>query len=353
MAATEKLTVFATGNGDSILIESHGLTVLTDFNHKLDPDGEFPDIDEELRDACPHARLDVFVLTHPDVDHIRGFAEVFHAGTPGQHSPRSRILVDEIWCSPYAVSPNYVTDEAKPLLDEVRRRYALVNTPEGQISGNRLRVLAVGEGDESGHLCSGLSWELLGPTLEEADIPRASPGESENSSNGSSLIIRWTIDVDGKANKILLAGDATANVLERVYRDNRHKLGRLAWNILVSPHHSSRHAMGWKDADDQFHFLPDSVNALSQTLGTGWVVSSSKPVRADGDDPPSPIAKKKYIEILGGAGDRFLCTGSHGADGKPGNVVFRFGSSGPARSKRGSRSGSAASTAVTGGGNYG
>ncbi len=82
MAKEDKLTVFAIGNGDSILIEARGKRILTDINLKSDPTDNLPDLEEELRDACGHGALHLFVLTHPDEDHLRGFADVFHTGNP-------------------------------------------------------------------------------------------------------------------------------------------------------------------------------------------------------------------------------------------------------------------------------
>ncbi len=54
MAKEDKLTVFAIGNGDSILIEARGKRILTDINLKSDPADNLPDLEEELRDACGH-----------------------------------------------------------------------------------------------------------------------------------------------------------------------------------------------------------------------------------------------------------------------------------------------------------
>lgn len=352
MARDDQLTVFATGNGDAILIEARGRRILTDINLKVNAEDELPDLAEDLWDACPDSYLDLFVLTHPDVDHVRGFGELFHVGPPSRHDRRARILVGEIWCSPYGANPNYVTDEAQPIIDEIRRRLRLVGTAEGELPGNRVRVRSADSDETSGQIEAGIRWEILGPTVEEAAIPKAPPGEPENTSNPSSLVIRWAIDVEGTSNLVLLGGDATAPVWERVLRDNEHTPGRLNWNILVSPHHTSRYALGCKDAEGVFRFWPNAVEALSQWMGTGWVVSSSKRVVDDDDDPPSPVAKRKYVEILEGHQERFLCTGDHN-QGNPGNVVFFFTPRGPARTRRGSRSGTAAATAVTGGGSYG
>ena len=139
--ADDKLTVFSVGNGDTILIEAHGKTILTDVHYRArvddDDDGEALDFTSDLRDACANDRLDIFVLTHPDKDHLRGFSDIFHVGRPEDWDDdpdegEVKILVDEIWCTPYGADPNYVTEEAEPLIDEIKRRKALMGNPQGK-----------------------------------------------------------------------------------------------------------------------------------------------------------------------------------------------------------------------------
>ena len=132
------------------MIEAHHKVVLTDIHYtgraQDEGDDEVPDFAPDIRKACGNDHLDVFVSTHPDKDHVGGFCEVFHCGDPNfwdsdPDEGEAKIIVDEIWCSPYGANPHYVTDQAKPLIDEIKRRKALAGTWQADLNGNRLRVM--------------------------------------------------------------------------------------------------------------------------------------------------------------------------------------------------------------------
>ena len=36
-----------------------------------------------------------------------------------------KIIVKEMWCSPYAADPHYTTDISKPVIDEIKQRKKL------------------------------------------------------------------------------------------------------------------------------------------------------------------------------------------------------------------------------------
>lgn len=365
MTRENKLTILATGNGDSILIEAFGRRILTDVNYRGEAqdggNGDCPDIGEVVREACYDDHLDLFVLTHPDADHVRGFDALFHVGPPETHDPDpddgpAKIVVDEIWCSPYAANPAY-TEESKIVVDEIRRRKSLRGTVEGNKPGNRLRILDTA-GDVSGVFSPNLNWELLAPTPAEADIP-AGDEDCRPSSNGSSLVIRWNVVVDGRDNPILLGGDSTVDIWERIRDDNLNDTpGRLTWQVLVPPHHTSRYTLGRKDENDTFEFSDKAIEGLSGQQGSGWCVSSSKEIKRNDDDPPSWSAKQRYLKILANGGEvdagvesRFLCTGTHN-DGKPGHVVLYLTGRGATLSRGGTRK-AAVVSAVARGGSYG
>lgn len=341
--ADNKITFFACDNGDSALIEAHGWTVMTDVNYRAaatdENNDDVNDFAPTIRKACDNDRLDVFVLTHPDEDHLRGFGEIFHLGTPGDRDPDPddgpvKLLVDEIWCSSYAVAPNYDTDVSKPVLDEIARRKRLQGTETGAQNGNRLRILQAEDGAKR-QLTSGLDWRVLAPNADEANIPEAAAGDPPNSANPSSLVIQWTVNVRGKESKVILAGDSTVEVWERI--DAEFSDDCIDWHILLAPHHCSRYSMGRKEVkngEEKFTWSKDALRGLDHPLGNGpHIVSSSR--KFGSKHPPHPQARERYWKILAQGGDvnegvkkRFKVTaGKLGDDAD--DVVFNFTASGP------------------------
>lgn len=331
-----KITFFAVDNGDSVLLEAHAKTIMTDLKYRNpDPNNGNSDLDDIapiIRDACHNDRLDVFVLTHPDKDHLLGYDKIFHVGAPKYRNRTPtygnvKIIVDEIWCSPYALKPNYVTDEAKPVFDEISRRYKLRNTVESLTNGNRLKVLTAGKGQQES-LLGGLKWRLLAPTESEAKIPRVAKNEPENSSNPSSLVIQWSVTVDNSTSKVLLGGDSTVEVWERINSD--YLPVEKEWNILLAPHHCSRHSIGRDDGSDTFKFSDEAISALNNPTGNSPCIICSSRKFKTGQTPPNPLAYKKYLEFLSQHGQtssdsqsRFFITAGKDKK-KPAHIVFKF-----------------------------
>lgn len=338
-----RITFFPVGNGDATLIELNGTTVLTDIHYRTacENDGE-PEFDfaPELQEACHRGRRDyrlrLFVLTHPDRDHLGGFTTLFFTGDPDSYPARPAaddrlILIEEMWVSPYALSPHYETAASAPVLKEIRRRHDLMGTLAGQQDGNRLRVMDTRAG--GGVFAPGLAWRLLAPTPQEAAIPEAPKGEEPNSSNNSSLVIQWTLTVDGGTTELILAGDAEVDIWERLWRDHGRNPLALRRHILLAPHHCSRCSMARKVENERYEYSQPALAALGQANGTGFIVASSKPIKNDDDNPPSWDAKQMYLQMLREAGasdpeSRFLNPDTH-LGGKPDPVVFELSRHGP------------------------
>lgn len=349
MSNATRIRFFPVNNGDTTLIEAGGCVVLTDINYRAectDEDGEAYDFAPDLRAACKRNDgrfvLDVFVLTHPDKDHLTGFQKLLHLGAPDNYKLKPKegetlILVNELWVSPYALDPGYTTEDSEPVVKEIKRRHKLQGTDEGARDGNRIKVLSA-DGDETqGTIGEQLRWQLLAPTEEEADIPLPDPNDNEApkpSCNDSSLVIRWTPAEGDESANVLLGGDATVEVWDRIWRDYKDSPESLGWHILLAPHHCSRGAMARKDEEtDEYIYSDDALDALGQIEGDGFVVSSSKPIKRDDDNPPSWEAKQKYLEILRNGDssakpeERFLNPETH-RDGEPAPVVFELTASG-------------------------
>tara|TARA_R110002049_G_scaffold223399_1_gene395059 strand:- start:3497 stop:4603 length:1107 start_codon:yes stop_codon:yes gene_type:complete len=367
--ATNQITFFAVDNGDAVLLEAHGWTVMTDIKYRAaaadENNEEVNDFAPIIRDACGEDRLDLFVLTHPDEDHLLGFGAIFHLGPPDERDEDpddgdTLLIVNEIWCSEYAADPNYTTSTSKPLLDEIARRKRLQGTAAGDADGNRLRILSASNGAQES-LANGLSWRLLAPTSDEADIPKAAAGDTPNSSNASCLVIQWSITVAGRTSRVLLGGDSTVEVWERIEAD--YSDDQKNWNILLAPHHCSRRSMGrgsTTNGSETFEWSDDAIDGLDHPTGSyPYVVSSSS--KFNQATPPNPRARERYYKILARGGtvtdevrSRFLVTaGKQGEDAE--DIVFKFTASGPTRAIAGTAAAASSLTspASSGGGGYG
>lgn len=374
MRGDYKVTVFAAGCGDSVMIEAHNKVVLTDIHYRKsqaedDENDQVPDFAPDIRKACGDSHLDVFVSTHPDKDHVAGFCEIFHCGHPDSWDSdpdegEPKIIIDEIWCSPYGANPHYTTDQAKPLVDEIKRRKALIGTLDGDRGGNRLVIMDTAT-HTSGKITDSFEWRLLAPTPAEWDIPNTDP---PTSSNPTSLVIQWTVTRGWGDNKILILGDTSVDVLERLEKDVQQKNPEhIAWHVLIAPHHCSRRSIGrvWNGGsiDEEFEESAGALAALGEQRGKGFVVSSSRRVIRGGNTPPSFHAKQRYLRILANGSeidqavrDRFKCTGGNDAVERPEHVIFNLSASGPSLSATAASAtvglgGSAGS--VGGGGSYG
>jgi len=341
MSQENCLSYFPVGNGDTILLEADGHTILTDINYRkslIDKEDAY-DFTNDLRKATKQSDgsylLNIFILTHPDEDHLGGFSEFIHTGSPDDYDNNSEdedslILAAEIWASPYSVDPNYQTDSSKPVIKEIKRRKKLMDTSDGEKDGNRLRILDT-ELESEGDITNNISWLLLAPTPEEADIEDTEDEDTHASSNNSSLVIRWKVTVDGGENFFLLGGDAEIDVWERIWEDYKDETDNISWHILLAPHHCSRSAMARKNEEtEEYEYSDDALSALGEKLDDGFVVSSSKPVEDDDDNPPSWDARNKYLEILSDdePENRFLNPESHKND-EASPVIFQLTSDGP------------------------
>src|SRR5438105_4377353 len=132
-----------TGDSTTLVLKPGKLVMQIDLRHlqKADDEDEpeWPIIDHLVkvlpkRNGRPY--LAVFALTHPDKDHIQGFAELLKKVNIGElwHTPkifRDHDEDDEVMC-----------DDALAFRAEAqRRRKAILANPDNVKSGDRLRVI--------------------------------------------------------------------------------------------------------------------------------------------------------------------------------------------------------------------
>jgi len=303
-------------NGDSILLRAGYKTVMTDLHYRTSSEEHY-DIKPEIKNACPSGHMNYFIVTHTDKDHVRGFDEIFHRGKPDQDR-NGRILVDEIVCTQYVLDLTNPSNEAKDLVNEIRRRNRLSGS-ESKKDGNRLKVVKAGDTISVNDRLKG---HVLSPSQTELDA--ADPkGEQDVAKNNTSIVVQWIYQDGDKSaiTKIILGGDAEREVWDRLHNDE--EAGRLEWHVSTAHHHCSLTPFAQKDEDGEYQDNANAIAAIDHPLGNNaFVVSSSREIKRSKPNPPHYKAKNKWIKIIGKS-ENFFCTATH-KDGQPSSVTFEL-----------------------------
>jgi beta-lactamase superfamily II metal-dependent hydrolase len=323
------------GNGDSTTIcLDDGLLMQVDLNHLECADDE-DDPRIHLLDALipllpkrnnkPY--LPLFVLSHPDLDHCRGFKELL-----------KKVTIGELWFSPRIFSEFKcdLCEDACAFKEEAMRRVKQAIAGK-QEAGDRVRIIGVAEIlDEDGF--KGFPKDRLsvpGTVVTEIDGSDRSAlfrvffhapfkDDSDGERNDTSVGMQVTLISGDQTGQALLLGDLCYPTMKRIF--DVSDAGTLAWNVLLAPHHCSKSVMYWQgDEDDDVVLQQGLLDAIEAAAGSpGYVILSSDscPVtNADGDNPPHAKAKARYEEI---APDGVLCTGTHGDAAAPDPIIFEL-----------------------------
>jgi hypothetical protein len=365
-----KITFFPVGNGDMTLVrfaDQEGTSLLIDMNIRQaadDPNDITRDVGKDLRDRLPkdqHGRpyVDALLLSHPDKDHCTGLMKHFHLGPVADYpddkkkDAEKKIIARELWSSPIvfrrASKEHTLCDDAKAFNTEAKRRVKV--NRDRKFSGVEAgdRILILGE-DEDGKT------DDLGPILVKVDqvfskingkasalfearllapLPKADEAEEDVlSKNHSSTVLAFRLAASlsrTDACRFLTGGDAEVAIWERIWARNKGNKDRLSYDLMLAAHHCSWHTLSydsWSEKKEDAEVSPDARSALSQARDSARIVSSSKPILDDYDDPPCIRAKREYLEILGGVGGRFLCTDEYPNTRRPEPLEFEVGDMG-------------------------
>lgn len=355
-----KITFFPVDNGDMTLIRlanSEAASLLIDCKIRSsadDPDDTTPDVAKALRnrlktDDNNRPYVDAMLLTHPDEDHCLGLKNHFWLGPLSDYSDdnkpqnEKRIVIRQIWSSPMVfrrASKNHtLCDDAKAFNAEARRR----------VEENRKKRFSVGDGDKilvlgedengktddlspilvkAGEQFTGINQSasdfltslLIAPVGKQDDET-----EESLSKNDSSVIINFRIKNSSygtSISKFLAGGDAGVAIWERIA--DEFSVTDLEYDLLLAPHHCSWRSLSydsWSEKRGDAKVSQKARKALSQARYGAFIVSSSKPIFDDDNDPPCIRAKREYREILGTSGV-FKCTGEEPNKSRPAPLEF-------------------------------
>ena len=339
-----KITFFPVGNGDMTLIQlESGRNILIDINIRSaadDVEEETPDVAEELkkrlhRDNFNWQFVDVFLLSHPDKDHCTGLQKHFHLGPLDDWSDEEdKIIIREMWSSPIvfrrASRTHTLCDDAKAFNTEARRRVNIFRKNGKASDGDRILILGEDENGKTDDLRSILikvdeEFNKINGQIDQtiiarllAPLPIAINEEEEESlsKNRSSTIIRFSMACgdNDEACLFLTGGDAEVAIWERIWERNNKNSDNLNYHILLSPHHCSWHSLSydsWSEKGNNAKVCEKAKNSLSFGKTGGIIVSSSKPIKDDNNDPPCFRAKREYLDMAKDFSGRFICIGDN------------------------------------------
>jgi beta-lactamase superfamily II metal-dependent hydrolase len=342
------LAVWPVGNGDSITLALDEKTVIQiDINHRTVADDEedprVPVVDRlvevlPLNDAGDPT-LSVLAITHHDEDHCAGFDELLEA-----------CQVQELWVT----LRSFVEDKDEEGLTEAgeavykeacRRRQAEIDAHakgERPAPGDRLRIIGYHD------VVDNADWKgfpedmLTVPGNLIADINTVDVSEvaeffvhtpfrddtGDGSRNSSSLGLHVTLKNGDSTIRLLLLGDLEHKQIEAFYDVSvAENPDRLEWDLLLAPHHASRHAIrhmvgdDWENADSYEDLKGDAADG-------GVVVVSSRSFDEISDtdsNPPHTDAKKAYEGMVGAENVHWAYEYAKGSDSEPMTFTFEEG----------------------------
>lgn len=286
------------------------------------------------RDGRPY--LAVFVLTHADQDHCRGFQDLL-----------SEVTIGELWATPRLwreydeAGSEGICEDAQAFHEEARRRVAETRTAVTNgtepVSGDRVRI--IGHDTESDlHGYEDLPKKYRSRPGEsitaldgvdctgrfEAFLHAPFKGDCAKERNDTSVAMQVTLRDGAGQGRFLLLGDLAHDTIVKIFEYSTYynRTDRLAWDVLLAPHHCSKKVM-YVDGVLQ----DDVIDHLTTNGAPGCrIVSSSGPIPLTDTltaNPPHRIAANRYQEIT-----EFLCTMEHGTVEAPAPIVFEVDAAG-------------------------
>jgi beta-lactamase superfamily II metal-dependent hydrolase len=295
------------GSGDSTTIAvGDDVFMQVDLRHLacVDEDDEDPRmaVIDHLEKILPRVGgmpyLSVFVLTHPDEDHCRGFAELL-----------KRITIGELWHTPrvFREYPRDLCEDAKAFRKEAKRRVAKTIKGGEVGAGDRVRVIGyddlLKEDDYKGFPADRLT--IPGNAIVDLDGEDCSDrfrafvhgpfkGDCAGERNGTSIALQVTLYKDSITGRAMLMGDLCYPTVKRIF--DRSKAPDVEWNVLLAPHHCSKSVMYWKgEGESEETLKQDVLDAIEAAASSpGYIVASSEVIpvsNQSGDNPPHAKAK--------------------------------------------------------------
>jgi hypothetical protein len=332
------------GNGDSTTVAMpDDITLQIDINDcsmAENSDNERMPVVDELVGKLPRRNgkpyLSCFALTHPDLDHVRGFEDLL-----------KRVVIGELWFTPriFWEFKKDLSDDAKAFCEEAQRRVKRTIAAKGDPgAGHRVRVIGYDELLQEDNY-KGLPKQFLtipGHTITTIDGTNVSAffsafvhapfkDDSAGERNETSLALQIELIDGGMVGRGLFLGDLAYPTIRRIFDETRRhgNMHRLLWDVYLAAHHCSKKVMYQPDENGNDVLKQDILDELeeAQAAGGDIVASSSEFPAANkpGDNPPHILARRRYEAIVD---DEFLCTAEYSTPENMRPIVFSLTNNG-------------------------
>lgn len=338
------VVVWPVGNGDAVTVVVDADTFIQfDVNHRDGADDEddprVPVVDRLggllPLSAAGHPMLSILAISHHDEDHCSGFQRLLE----------DNFEIGELWLTLRSFveekdEPGGLTEAGQAVYDEAcRRRKAEIDAhANGRRApvGSRLRVIGNADVLDDPDW-RGFPTELLTSAGQHVPVVVGDEDKSkavevfihtpfrsdthDGSRNSSSLGVQLTLKAGGCERRFLLLGDLEHQQVEAFVEKSmaRGNDDRLLWEVLLAPHHGSRHAIRRKDGERWVD--AEAAKYLADFAQEGAVVVVSaravEDVAGEDTDPPHADALKTYAGMIDD--DSVLLTSDYavGSDSDP------------------------------------
>lgn len=345
---------YPVGNGDTTLIKlDDGTTILIDCNIRDCDQGQaFFDVKTDLLQAIARRNekpfVDVFILSHGDCDHCRGFKLHFYQGDPKDYGEANRkageIIVDEMWFSPM-IAERHTNEDEDVYQTEAERRLDLhrKNSRDKDLPGNRIRIIGydlMKQYADLNHLRS-LPGDEVFVFNQRAQASFSifvhAPFKEhlisdEKSKNSASIVFqarfRSTRDLVNFTGLAMFGGDSDHEswriILEKTSKYGNDTTKRaLDYDLFLAPHHCSWSFFNNTPQQDNPIPRKTSLEVLDYLRKGAKVIASSKEIKDDDDNPPHYEARREYEKKVG-AGNLLNTATFKVQDGVPQPIVFQI-----------------------------
>jgi hypothetical protein len=364
--ANASIKYYPVSNGDTSLITLEDkTTIVVDCNiresSKGDTDPEMFDVKKDLLNSVQKDNgipyVDVFILTHGDQDHCRGFKTNFYQGNPKDYKDKHKndglIRLDAMWFSPM-IAEQYTNDDEDAYQIEAERRLKLHRDkhPDKDLRGNRIRIIGYDNSkkyDDLDHLRS-TPGQIVSRFNDKDQTTfsifihapfKIDMNSTDKDKNSASIVFqarfKSSVNSTDFATLAMFGGDSDhttwKQILDRTkrYRNDVNNKA-LDWDIFLSPHHCSWSFFNDRPQNENPIPMRTSLDTLNYKRNNAKVIASSKKIKDDEDNPPHYEAKQEYIKKVGSV--NFYNTEDYDVKGKtPQPIIFEVTSQGPVKPK--------------------